>query len=656
MDSIKAAKSFFRMRLLGCLLFAVMVCLSACGGGGYDMTVTIDPAEGAKIPADGITAAKIMVKMKKDGDLLNTGAVQFSTSMGLLNEPNLTGEMVEGGSQQLSVSLNMGVANAQLTSVQPGTARVRVEFTDEETGVVEASVEMDVIFQYALAPETAKVATIEFVSADPETIKIFNTSAEGQTSTKLTFQVLDKMNLPVANKAVYFSIPKPLGNSTLVPRSTKTDVNGYAVTYLTSGKVAGVAEVVAGTELYENRTDDYISGTGKVLVVAGSANYNNFSVACEQTTIAGFGSTGISQYDGVTMKCHAYVADRDSQVIPNQPVLFAAEAGSVTPLVYTSTEGVATSTYMTQDPKPFPTLQGTGKDASSVSFVYLTSGSSIYQALSSADSSFGANGAEVYIDNWMAAYDALVYDANYKTWYEKNNPRDGLATLIAVTGGAELLTKDLNSNGICDNGDSFLSMGEPFIDRDDSGDYNDGEYFLDINNDGVRNGPANDSANLPYKISTDCSLWKENTQIWKQTKILWHGNNEDRFTGFLVVAKSTGATAETGRLLGKYDEISMPQGGAVSLDVYALDERLNSVYNDTDDATLKCSSDGNASISVSPEDPSMVPAFGPAPLATITVSATPEPGDEYMKGTNRVTCTANLDIGDVDISINATAN
>ena len=518
----------------------------------------------------------------------------------------------------------MGKATIPLYSVQAGTATVRVEYTDAETGLVDASTELAIEFRYALMPaeQEPKPATIEFISADPETIKIFNTSSEGQTSTKITFQVLDKLNLPIAGQQIYFSTPRDsqyLG-TTLVPTETKSDVNGYAVTYLTSGRVAGIAEVIAGTEKYNEDTSaltqNYVAGAAKIHVVAGSANYSHFSVKCEQPTIGGFAVYGLQQ------ECTAYVADRDTQEIPNQPVMFAAEAGAVFPLIYTGSNGQAITTYTTQDPIPFPV---TPSPAADLANFYAISGTTepAYLFLKSINNTILLDNREIYSSNSYADYENL-YDKNFWEGAQDLNPRDGLVTLIAITGGEELLTKDVNRNGICDEGDTFLSMGEPFIDRNDDGTYNEGEYFLDVDGNGYRTQAHTDSYHAPYKQASDCEYWKKNTQIWKQTKFLWVG--EPVYEGFMD---------QEGNHIEEY---TLVEGESIKLMLYTLDVRFNNIGG----STLTCAYDGKASIDVSPKTQELYTHWGPSPAAPPIAITAPEGTEQepFKGGGGMVTCTA----------------
>lgn len=653
MNYFQAAKSCSRRRLFPWLSLAVLMALSACGGEGTVMKVNTDPVEGASTPADGITAAGIFVQVKKDGKLQNEGTISFSTDLGTFDANSM-----ETPVRKISVELDMGQASALLYSVQAGTATVRIEYTDPETSLIDASTEVSMNFNYALQ-EGPKPATIEFISADPETIKIFNTSSAGQTSTKVTFQLLDKLNLPIANQQIYFSIPKPLGTASLVPPHTRTDVNGYAVTYLTSGRVAGVAEVVAGTEPYDQRTDAYVSGTAKIHVVAGSANYYNFSFGCPRHSIGGF------KWYGEQMDCVAYVADRDTQEIPDQPVLFATEAGAVIPLVYTGSNGQAITTYTTQDPIPYPVQVGAGKipeqmvtipSRNDLIFTFLE-GFSFFDTDPSIPVSFSVlqpstTRGEIHYNTptYYRVEEEKLYSADGldgKNGLRERNPRDGLVTMIAITGGEEPLLHDLNQNGQCDDGDTFLSLGEPFIDRNDNGLYDYGEYFLDTDNDGRWTPPLGASnENIPYLASKECPQWKKHTQIWKESKIIWTG--EGKFSGFMLrnnlSTKAPTAGLDNGTNVTETG-VTLGYGESVVLDLYVLDKNLNAVAaNDGD--TIECAMEGEVDLEVTPASQSATTLWGPAAHGQISISGIQKDPMQPKPGTAIIACTFNFSLGD----------
>jgi hypothetical protein len=99
------------------------------------------------------------------------------------------------------------------------------------------------------------------------------------------------------------------------------------------------------------------------------------------------------------------------------------------------------------------------------------------------------------------------------------NPRDGLATLVAVTTGSEAFD-DTNQNGKWDPGEGKTDLGEPFVDANDNGTHDSGtdnEDFYDTNNNGVWDGPN--------------GVWDASTSIWTTYKILWTGGPDFNSAG-----------------------------------------------------------------------------------------------------------------------------
>ena len=88
------------------------------------------------------------------------------------------------------------------------------------------------------------------------------------------------------------------------------------------------------------------------------------------------------------------------------------------------------------------------------------------------------------------------------------NPRDGLVTVIAWVRGEEGYV-DLNGNGMYDEGEPFIDLGEPYVDLNDNGRWDPGEWFLDVNGNGVYDGPN--------------GKWDSDTIIWTQTRVLYTG-------------------------------------------------------------------------------------------------------------------------------------
>jgi hypothetical protein len=209
-----------------------------------------------------------------------------------------------------------------------------------------------------------------------------------------------------------------------------------------------------------------------IVVSGGSIIASNFTLQCPRYDIGGFEQTGL------TMTCTVHGADVNGAYVPNSKVIFKTEAGGVPASADfaedTSTGGgIATFTYRTQCKWPIDVSPLTGEPTNPCSF----------------NSRCGATGT--------------VIESR-----KDCNPRDGLATLIAITTGSEEFT-DLNGDGVWNSGEPFVDLPEPFVDANDDGLYNPGEEFYDANNNGQWDGPN--------------GQYDSNTAIWKEIKILWTG-------------------------------------------------------------------------------------------------------------------------------------
>ncbi|HEY3785457.1 MAG TPA: hypothetical protein VGL55_09265 [Steroidobacteraceae bacterium] len=88
--------------------------------------------------------------------------------------------------------------------------------------------------------------------------------------------------------------------------------------------------------------------------------------------------------------------------------------------------------------------------------------------------------------------------------------RTDRVTILATVIGEESFN-DVNGNGYYDSGEPFSDLGEPYRDDNESNAYNLGEYFLDFNRDGVRNGPSGKFVGITCTGSTPGSKCTSST-------------------------------------------------------------------------------------------------------------------------------------------------
>jgi hypothetical protein len=138
------------------------------------------------------------------------------------------------------------------------------------------------------------------------------------------------------------------------------------------------------------------------------------------------------------------------------------------------------------------------------------------------------------------------------------NPRDGLVTMILYTAGSEGFD-DNDGDGIWTPGEAFDDLPEPYVDADDTGAWEAGEWYFDSNANG-RWDPGN-------------GRYDDATVIWRRTHILWTGSpwTADHPKASRIVPIS--ATLD-----------SMTPGDGRTLDVRLVDRNLNPVasHNSSD--------------------------------------------------------------------------
>ncbi len=163
----------------------------------------------------------------------------------------------------------------------------------------------------------------------------------------------------------------------------------------------------------------------------------------------------------------------------------------------------------------------------------------------------------------------------------ERNPRDGLATIIAIVDGEEAFT-DTNGNGQYDQGEPFVDAAEPWVDANDNDKHDNGEDFVDLNNNG-----SWDAGN---------AVWDAKAKIFAIYKILWTG--------------ALHSSPETSRLSAVTTNIF--DKGKAEIRAYALDANMNPIaafQENSDYLEWTLSSSGDA-LSNDPTTPALSQAYG----------------------------------------------
>jgi hypothetical protein len=283
--------------------------------------------------------------------------------------------------------------------------------------------------------------------------------------------------------------------SELLTQEVSTDAAGKATIKLYSAKATGEATVDA--QYYDEISGLYANSSVTIKFTSPLPVASTFRLTCDADNI---GAMRAPMPD-IKVTCNLTAQSAGGKTIPATALdpTFFAEAGSITPK----------KDYYT------------GKQV----FVY---------------SPKGGSPAPKDVDPDQGLAEPSYDDKNGK----KRNPRDGLATIIAVVEGQEAYN-DANGNGTWDPGEPFDDAAEPFVDTDDDDSRDPDEKYVDTNGNGqwdIANGK-----------------WDAKVKIMAIYKVLWTGKLDN--------------SPKTSRIDRINSTIS--NGSKLDLTAYALDANMN---------------------------------------------------------------------------------
>lgn len=191
---------------------------------------------------------------------------------------------------------------------------------------------------------TLPAAAVAFVSAQPTQIGV---RASGLTEQSvITFRVTDQGTNPVRGLPVTFAITA-IGGETVAPLSAITNDNGEVSTTLTSGTRTTSVQVIAQVDANGDLTPDLFAQSTQVKIVGAPPAQTRFSVAPDRLNVAGRVRFGIED------EISAFVNDRFGNAVPpGTSVSFTTNGASVVDPQPTNTNGIATSTLITEGQVP----------------------------------------------------------------------------------------------------------------------------------------------------------------------------------------------------------------------------------------------------------------------------------------------------------------
>ncbi len=441
----------------------------SCKDPSSNWSVTVT-SEHVSIPADGVATSKIKVKVME-------GSSPRSKQVTLA--------LVGGGGAQLSstnVTTNTsGEAEVTLTSgATGGDVRVNAAITNPSvTGFI-------ILKQPVLG-------LIRFVQQDHDVMGVQSSGRREQNV--IVFELVDTEGNPYpAGLNVSFEHDR-LGGSTIgftTPNCNssnrcfdthQTDAQGRARVQLNSGTAYGVVSVTAqATAGGVTRQLTH----GNIAIVGAKASGKHISVDCTPKNVPAFHENNcLVSTVQANITCTAAFADRFNNVLGMPTtVQFFSEAGAA-----------ANTSSVTPEYNPsLPPSSQTGLGQTS-SYV------SVYQQALPVD-----------VAPAVGEY-SLTYDDGCGS--RTHNPRDGLSTIIAITEGEEGFIDGSNgfpADGVYQVGEDFIDIGEPFIDANDNGVWDSGEFRM--NTEVANSTPGYDGPN---------GVWDAKTTLWTQTRVLYSG-------------------------------------------------------------------------------------------------------------------------------------
>jgi hypothetical protein len=444
------------------------------GGGGSDAGVPPPPTPGApSIVVSSVFPAFIVTSTAANPAAGLPGATTVSFLVRDANGAPFPGQSISFSQPAGENLITLGVTS--VLSDANGVARV-VATSGTSSGVAHVVGVLGNGLSAATAtiPILGAPSIITWISTTPDVLGLKGSGI--QEHGLMQFKVTDSLGTPVPQTQVNFAVRAP-AVVTLNRTSSTTDENGEVVIDFSSGSEVGVTSIVAT-----------VASTGAQsahsLAVRGARpSASNFYFRCEHASLPVY--TTVTEHEA--MKCTVRLADRyGNRVGVPTVVSFATEAGMIPASAIT---------------KGFDPQNPDDPDEGSVTVTFT---SDIGNGGAPADVAPLATATQ-YPWNRSAepsiTYGSLVL-----------NPRDQLVTLIAMTRGEEGF-QDSNHNGLLDANEVFVDQGDPFIDANDDGVY-----------DQVSPGPGGVWEARFCGLDPDCSVyhgpngaWDSDTVIWKPT-------------------------------------------------------------------------------------------------------------------------------------------
>ncbi|MGH8260399.1 MAG: Ig-like domain-containing protein, partial [Steroidobacteraceae bacterium] len=420
-------------------------------GSGSGFQAGVIGVGDANISAGGSTGMTVSI-VDQSGTLYTANPVTVTFNSPCVAAGQATVAAAGGGGTPGQVTTSTGLAAATYTA--KGCSGGDVVTATATVGSQSLSA------QGTVTVAAASIGSIQFVSATPIEIGLKGTGLP-ETST-VVFKVTDATGGPRPNATVSFALDTSVGGLSFSPPSAVSGNDGTVETVVSSGTVHTAVRVTASIASPALSTE-----SSQLTVTTGLPASRAFSIAVGAPTYPGGFSpvtkacSNVEAYsiDGVSVPFTVSLADRYDNPVPGGTAIsFYANGGHIV--------GSCTT----------PTLSGSAADGTC----------------------------------------SVIWTSSNPRPATTDTPpvlADGRAQVLATVIGEESFT-DTNANGYWDTGESFDDLGEPYLDADENQDgkgYQSGDYFLDFNKNGVRDGPTGSFVGITCNGSTPGSTCSTST-------------------------------------------------------------------------------------------------------------------------------------------------
>ena len=293
-----------------------------------------------------------------DGDVTLTGRVLEATTQNPVEEAVITMTFTDASGQQeevttvtdslgrfsTSIEVNDPV-DVTITASKGGISAQRTERVSSELGTV-TGLRFELNMGAEAEPEPGRPTNIVLESQSASVLRVKGSG--GTEVAQLTFQVVDSTGTPIdVDQAVdvRFRFGQQPGDATFSPDVVRTDGQGRATVNVSSGTIAGVAQVVAETEKADGTP--IRSKPVRLTIHGGLPNKCHFSLGPDQ-----FNFPGLRAF-GVTNEIDVIVGDKyGNPVVPGTAVYFSTNAGVIGGSVETGANGQGSVTLTSARPVP----------------------------------------------------------------------------------------------------------------------------------------------------------------------------------------------------------------------------------------------------------------------------------------------------------------